>query len=79
MLLDLFIPKMDMMDIIINNELKQIGNNVSLSGLLADLKLLSQKGIAVAINDIVIPKAEWDTYSIQEKDKVTIIRATQGG
>ncbi|WP_169719446.1 sulfur carrier protein ThiS [Olivibacter sitiensis] len=38
-----------------------------------------QKGIAVAINQRVIPKAEHDQYILQTNDQILIIKATQGG
>lgn len=40
---------------------------------------LDKKGIAVAVNNSVVPKAEWNTYEVKSADKITIIRATQGG
>ena len=36
-------------------------------------------GIAVAINDNIIPKHQWETTIIKEHDNVTVIQATQGG
>ena len=53
------------------------------AGTLADvLPLLEVKnpdGIAIAVNDNVIPKGEWPQYQLQTNDKVFVIRATQGG
>jgi len=40
---------------------------------------INPKGTAIAVNDLVIPKKDWETYQISENDKITIIRATQGG
>ncbi len=37
------------------------------------------RGIAVAINDQVVPKAIWIETTIQENDQILIISATQGG
>ena len=37
------------------------------------------KGIAVAINQQVIPKARWADTPLQEQDQILIISATQGG
>ncbi|MDZ7691587.1 MAG: sulfur carrier protein ThiS [Balneolaceae bacterium] len=37
------------------------------------------KGTAVAVNDTVVPKSQWDQQHLEEEDKVEIIRATQGG
>lgn len=38
-----------------------------------------QSGIAVAIDDVVIPKAEWPGTLVNENADVLIITATQGG
>jgi sulfur carrier protein len=51
----------------------------TLSHLLLQLQLGDKKGIAVAIQDQIVPKSTWPTYALQENDKVTIIHATQGG
>ncbi len=37
------------------------------------------KGTAVALNDSVVPKSQWDQQELEEEDRVEIIRATQGG
>lgn len=36
-------------------------------------------GIAVALNNQVIPKEQWALHQLQENDAVLIITATQGG
>ncbi|WP_157887201.1 sulfur carrier protein ThiS [Hymenobacter sp. PAMC 26628] len=33
----------------------------------------------MALNDAVVPRAEWATRAVQPHDRLTIIRATQGG
>ena len=37
------------------------------------------KGLAVAVNNAVVPRTTWDTFQLKENDTITIIRATQGG
>lgn len=36
-------------------------------------------GIAVALNEKVIPNGEWKTVILNPNDKILIIKATQGG
>lgn len=36
-------------------------------------------GIAVAVNDMVVPKSKWDSTIINENDSIEIITAVQGG
>lgn len=37
------------------------------------------KGIAVALNNQVIPQAQWPTTPLNDRDTILIITATQGG
>ena len=67
------------MDIYINNKVHEFQNEVKLTDALDALNLSSARGIAVAINNNVIPKQDWTSYTLQPNDKVTLIRATQGG
>ena len=39
----------------------------------------NSNGVAVAINNNVIPKNEWPERSLAEGDKILIIRASAGG
>jgi sulfur carrier protein len=39
----------------------------------------SRTGIAVAIGDDVVPRAEWDTRRLCEGDEIEILTAVQGG
>ena len=66
------------MNLTINSEPKQFsGKNIS--ELLNSLNMPSTNGIALAINDKVVPKNEWNKFELNENDKVLIIKATQGG
>ena len=67
------------MEVFINQEIKTIDENVDLLTLLESLQLSSKKGIAIAVNNTVISKNNWKSHIIQERDKITIITATQGG
>ena len=67
------------MEIILNNQIKEIASELSLQLFVNDWIGEKQKGIAVAVNDTVVPKAKWEEYFLTEKDNVIIIKATQGG
>ena len=66
------------MEIIFNNQTKEI-DQASLQLTLNDLIGKEQKGIAVAVNETVVPKSQWDNYLLQQHDNVLVIKATQGG
>jgi sulfur carrier protein len=40
---------------------------------------VAQKGIAVALNGAVVPRASWPTTRLTAGDSVEIVRARQGG
>ena len=61
-------------------------NNVSvhtsanqLSDLIEEQGLTDKQGIAVAVNQNIIPKSEWTTVTLSENDNILVITATQGG
>lgn len=39
----------------------------------------TQQGIAVAVNENVIPRRDWPTHRLEEGDRVEVITAMQGG
>jgi len=67
------------MEIRINNSVLNVADDCSLLALLEQQGLATNKGIALAINDTVLPRDKWATYVIETNDNITIIRATQGG
>ena len=67
------------MEVFINNQSVSVPDLAKLSEVLVQLDSLNKRGIAVAVNNSVIPKSEWDSYTVDSADKITIIRATQGG
>lgn len=68
------------MELKINQQLKNFNaESLSVQSLL-DLEIPhKQNGIAVAINNTVVPKAKWNEFFVQETDEILIISATQGG
>ena len=67
------------MKIFLNNQPETLSQPHSVSQILDHLQLQHTRGIAIAVNNQVVPKARWLEHLLQENDKVTVIRATQGG
>lgn len=67
------------MNVIINNKSYQLNSNSDLNSILKQLKIEDQRGLAVAINNLVIPRSEWEKIIINENDTITLIKATAGG
>lgn len=51
----------------------------SLSQLFRTLNIDAARGIAVAINNTMVPKKEWEDHLVVDNDKIILIKATQGG
>jgi len=67
------------MEITINNSSREVTEHTTLYDVVCSHTGDKQKGIAVAVNDTVIPKASWEQYILQANDSILIIKATQGG
>lgn len=68
------------MNITVNGETKKVLSGLTLHQLLFDLEIdPSRPGIAVAINQEVVLRAEWEETEIQPNSEIEIIRAAQGG
>ncbi|BDC98913.1 sulfur carrier protein ThiS [Persicobacter psychrovividus] len=67
------------MIIYLNETAKECTENLSLAQFLKSEQLIEASGIAVAVNQCVVSRADWETHLLQSEDKVLIIRATQGG
>lgn len=63
----------------INNTAFEAADNQALIDLLAARGIIEPRGLAVAVNDAVVPRADWPSHQLHEQDRITIIRATQGG
>ncbi|MGB5988268.1 MAG: sulfur carrier protein ThiS [Marinifilaceae bacterium] len=66
------------MKVFINQEEKLINEHSSLTHLLESIDI-KPIGIALAVNQTVVPKEKWEEIILKENDDVILIRATQGG
>ena len=65
--------------ITVNDQPRPFPEGGRLAELVSELGLAERKGIAVAINGMVVPKSEWPCRALAAADRVLIIQATQGG
>jgi len=65
------------MQVIINQQETELQAS-TLTGLVNELKL-PDVGIAIAVNQQIIPRNVWDSSQLNQNDQITIIRATRGG
>ena len=67
------------MEIKLNNQIKIFPEQCNIQQLLDIVVPEKQKGIAIAVNNSVIPKNNWHVQLLKQNDEVLIIKATQGG
>ncbi|MEP1448467.1 MAG: sulfur carrier protein ThiS [Paraglaciecola sp.] len=66
------------MHIKLNNKSIQVDLTCTLQALL-DSYQTSEAGVAVAINDTVIPHSSWPSTTLSEHDEITLFQAIAGG
>jgi len=67
------------MEITLNNQKLIIAEEETLQDLVFSQLGEKQNGIAVAVNNSVVPKNDWTSTHLNENDTILIIKATQGG
>jgi sulfur carrier protein len=67
------------MEVSINNKTIVLPDSAGIAEALLGVQITNTNGIAIAINNQVVPRAEWQNHLLKEGDKLTLIRATQGG
>ena len=67
------------MNIIINEKPYRIKNGATIDEALKEAQIENRFGIAVAVNNVVIPKALWEDTPLYPHDQITIINAIFGG
>ncbi len=67
------------MTIRVNDKPRSFADAATLTHLLGELGLAERRGIAIAINDAVVPRSRWTSHALSDGDRVLVIQATQGG
>jgi sulfur carrier protein len=68
-----------MPEVSINQQKFQLPEDGRLADVLPLLSIGQADGIAIAVNEVVVPHGEWADHRLREGDRVFVIRATQGG
>ncbi len=67
------------MEIKVNKDTVHITSTTNVLSLLQQLRGEKLNGLAVAVNETVIPRPQWEIMQLNQNDNVLIIQATQGG
>jgi len=65
--------------IYINDRPMEVGAGETLIEVVRTLGVSEKKGVAVAVNGLVVPRTAWQTRALAAADRVLLIQATQGG
>lgn len=66
------------MQITLNDSPIELQDNITLSHLLTLLDHSTQ-GVAIAVNQTIVPKTAWETYQLCHGDSVLMFQAIAGG
>ena len=67
-----------MREIIVNGVRRSVAADVTVHDIVEDVTA-SANGCAVAVNDTVVPRADWATRKLEPGDRVEVLTAVQGG
>ena len=67
------------MIVYVNNKVFALTSAMNVEEILRKAEINDHKGIALAINNTVVPKSKWNEFSLKDNDKIVVIKATQGG
>jgi sulfur carrier protein len=66
--------------IVLNGEASEVLPGETVEGVLLALGLTAEeRGVAVAVDGEVVPRAEWPIFRLAEDARVEVLRAMQGG
>lgn len=66
------------MTVTVNGEPRQLAAGTTVAAVVAALTQ-APGGVAVAVNDTVVPRRAWDSTALAERDRVEVLTAVQGG
>ncbi len=69
------------MHLTVNGTERQFKKETTVSDLLRSIQIdpASARGIAVALNDRIVRKADWESKVLSDGDRVEVVTAQQGG
>lgn len=62
----------------VNGEPRELASGTALDALVAALSS-APSGVAAALNETVVPRAQWPLTPLSEGDRVEVLTAVQGG
>ncbi|WP_399884055.1 sulfur carrier protein ThiS [Streptomyces sp. BBFR51] len=66
------------MNISVNGESREVAAGTALEALVGTLTA-APSGVAAALNETVVPRAQWPATALADGDRVEVLTAVQGG
>ncbi|MDG4806239.1 sulfur carrier protein ThiS [Micromonospora sp. WMMD1120] len=66
------------MELTVNGTGRSVATDVSVADLVGEI-VPHPRGVAVAVNGEVVPRADWPTRALRDGDRVEVLTAAQGG
>jgi sulfur carrier protein len=66
------------MKVLVNGEPRRLDGGTTLLALVDTLGC-GTKGVAVAVNEAVVPRSTWPDHPLHDDDRVEVLTAAQGG
>lgn len=67
------------MTIQINDEQKAVPEGTTVNDVVSSILQLNSAGMAIAINDSIVPRHLWASAQLQTNDRMLVIKAASGG
>lgn len=67
------------MKVTVNGEARDLREGTTILDIVRDLDTGSRLGVAVAVNGEVVAKSEWDGSTLEDGDRIEVLRAIGGG
>ena len=66
------------MNVLVNGDVRELPPGATVA-VVAELTAAEHAGVAVAVNDTVVPRAAWAATVLRPGDRVEVLTAMQGG
>jgi sulfur carrier protein len=63
----------------VNDSPRSVPVGTTLAALILEVSPRGDRGVAVAINDSVVPRAAWANRALADGERILVIQASQGG
>lgn len=67
------------MEVTVNQQSHTLSETCSVEELILNVLNRQSKGLAVAVNQMIVPKSNWENQRLNSGDQIVVITATQGG